>query len=247
MRMILRQAWLEAKLFVRGLDNLFWTLAFPVFFVVLYGLIYRDIVWEDTGMRAFEYTLPGVVIMALMVTGIMHTAIGFAEEREKGIYRRLSLTPLRPLAILGGQLLQRYGLILVQTGLLLAIGRLAFGARIAGSVLWVWVVVSVGSLCFLAIGFLLTGFVRSARAANGITMVVFFLLLFLGGIFFPQEIMPGVLRPVSRALPSTLAGTALREIMILGHGPGAVWTDLAALGGWFVAVFLAAVRLFRWE
>ena len=39
MGITLRQAWLETKLFVRGLDNLFWTLAFPMFFVALFGLI----------------------------------------------------------------------------------------------------------------------------------------------------------------------------------------------------------------
>jgi ABC-2 type transport system permease protein len=243
----LRQAWLETKLFVRGLDNLFWTLAFPVFFVVLYGLIYGDTLWEDAGMRAFEYTLPGVVVMALMVTGIMHTGIGFAEEREKGIYRRLSLTPLRPSAILGGQLLHRYALIFIQTCLLFVIGWLGFGARIVGNLGWIWLVVTAGSLCFLSIGFLLAGFVRSARAANGITMVVFFMFLLLGGVFFPSDMMPGFLATISRALPSTLVNTALREIMILGRGPAAVWRELAAVGGWFLVSFLVAIKRFRWE
>jgi ABC-2 type transport system permease protein len=247
MRITLRQAWLETKLFVRGLDNLFWTLAFPMFFVVLYGLIYRDTLWEDMGMRAFEYAFPGVVVMALMVTGIMHTGIGFVEEREKGIYRRLSLTPLQPAAILGGQLLHRYVLILVQTCLLFAIGGLGFGARIAGNLGWIWLVVTIGSLCFLSIGFLLAGFVRSARAANGIATAVFFMFLLLGGVFFPSDMMPGFLASISRALPSTLVNTALREIMILGRGPISVWRELAAAGGWFLVSFFVAIKLFRWE
>ena len=245
--MLLRQTWLETKLFLRGLDNLFWTLAFPVFFVVLYGFIYGDMVWDELGIRAFEYTLPGIVVMALMVTGIMHTAIGFAEDREKGIYRRLSLTPLRPSALLGGQLLQRYGLILVQTVLLLTIGMLGFGARNAGRIVDLWIVVTLGAMCFLSVGFLLAGFVRSARAANGITMVVFFLLLFLGGVFFPSAVMPNVVAKLSLGLPSTLVNTALREVMILGQGLPAVWRELSGIAGWFIASFALAVLRFRWE
>jgi len=187
------------------------------------------------------------VVMAMMVTGIMHTGIGFVEEREKGIYRRLSLTPLQPSAILGGQLLHRYGLILVQTGLLFAIGGLGFGARISGNLGWIWLVVTIGSLCFLSIGFLLAGFVQTARAANGIATAVFFLFLMLGGIFFPSDMMPGFLATVSRALPSTLVNTALREVMIQGRGPAAIWRELAAVGGWFLVSFVVAIKLFRWE
>ncbi len=245
--MLLRQTWLETKLFLRGLDNLFWTLAFPVFFVILYGLIYGDMVWDEYGMRAFEYTLPGIVVMALMVTGIMHTAIGFAEDREKGVYRRLSLTPLRPSAILGGQLLQRYGLVLVQVSLLLVLGSLAFGARNAGRWIDLWIAVTGGAFCFLSFGFLLAGLVRSAKAANGIAMIAFFFLLFLGEIFFPAEVLPESLAFASRWLPSSLVNAILRGVMILGEGIGAMWRELLGIGTWFLVTFVVAVRLFRWE
>lgn len=248
MTMLVRQAWMETKLFFRGLDNVFWTLAFPVFFIVLFGLLYGDMLWyEDLGVRAIDHILPGITVMALMVTGMMQTAIGFSEEREKGIYRRLALTPLRPSAILGGQILHRYFLVLLQTCILFALGIAAFEVRITGSGLWIWLIVTLGALCFLALGFLLAGLVRSAQAAPGITMVVFFLLLFLGGIFFPREMMPGFLGALSRVLPSTMLNDALREVMILGRGIGAVWQELLGVAGWFMAGALGALRLFRWE
>jgi len=105
MRILAGQIALETKLFLRRKDDLFWTLAFPMFFMILYGLIYGDMVWDDYGMRAIDYILPGIIVMALMVTGIMATATGFVEEREKKIYRRLSLTPLKRQTIIGGQIL----------------------------------------------------------------------------------------------------------------------------------------------
>lgn len=247
MTQLLRQTWIETKLFVRGMDNLFWTLAFPVFFVVLYGLIYGEMVWDEYGMRAFEYTLPGIVVMALMVTGIMHTAIGFAEDREKGVFRRLSLTPLRPAALLGGQLLHRYGLVLVQATLILALGSLAFGARSVGRWIDLWIAITGGALCFLSLGFLLAGLVRSAKAANGIAMVVFFLFLFLGDIFFPADVLPDSLAFVSRGLPSSLVNASLRGVMIGGERIGAMWRELLGIGAWFLVSFVLAVRLFRWE
>jgi len=247
MKILARQVKLEMKLFLRRKDDLFWTLAFPLFFIVLFGLIYGDMLWEDFGLRAIEYILPGIIVMALMITGIMATASGFVEERERGIYRRLSLTPLKRHTILGGQLIQRYIVILVQTILLLVVGGLAFDIRISGNLFWLWLVVTLGALCFLSIGFLLTGLIKSARAANGISMVVFFMLMFLGGIYFPNEIMPDFLRIFSDALPSTNVNDVFRAVIIMDIGIGEMWRELLIVGGWFVGSLVVAVRLFRWE
>lgn len=247
MKVLTRQVMLETRLFLRRRDDLFWTLAFPLFFIALYGLIYQDMLWEDLGLRAIEYILPGIVVMALMVSGIMATATGFVEERQRGIYRRLSLTPLKRRTILGGQLIQRYMVILVQTTLLLIVGGLAFNIRISGNLFWVWLVMTLGALCFLSIGFLLTGLISSARAANGISMVVFFMLMFLGGLFFPNDLMPDFLRIFSSTLPSTNLNDALRAVMIMGLGIREVWRELLIVGGWFVGSLMLAVRLFRWE
>ena len=247
MSILARQVILEMKLFLRRKDDLFWTLAFPLFFIILFGLMYQDMVWEDFGLRAIEYILPGIIVMALMTSGIMATASGFVEEREKGVYRRLSLTPLKRHTILGGQLIQRYVVILVQTVLLLVVGALAFNIQISGDLLWVWLVVTMGALCFLSIGFLLTGLIKTARAANGISMVVFFMLMFLGGIYFPNDLMPDFLRVFSDVLPSTNLNDVFRAVMITGLGIGEMWRELLIVGGWFIGSLVLAVRLFRWE
>lgn len=247
MKILGRQVMLEMRLFLRRKDDLFWTVAFPVFFIVLFGLIYGDMEWDFVDLRAIEYIMPGIVVMALMTSGIMATASGFVEERERGIYRRLSLTPLKRHTILGGQLVQRYIVILVQTALLLVVGVLAFNISIQGNPLWVWLVVTLGALCFLSIGFLLTGLIKTARAANGISMVVFFMLMFLGGIFFPTEMMPDFLRTFSGVLPSTSLNDVFRAVIIMDLGAGEIWRELLIAGGWSVGSLLLAVRLFRWE
>ncbi len=247
MRMLFRQATLETKLLLRDKESLFWTLIFPLLFVVLFGLLYGDTVWEGMDIPAIAYVMPGILVMGLMVTGLMATAQTFALEREKGIYRRLSLTPLRPYAILGGQILNRYLWIMVQMLVLLLVGILAFSVPVRGHPLWIWLVITLGALCFMSIGFLLAGLIRSASAANGITMVVFFLLLFLGGVFFPVDMMPTFLSSFAQALPSTLINHALREVMVVGAGIGEVWSQLLGAVGWAVVSLFGAIKLFRWE
>lgn len=238
---------LQMKLFIRQKDELFWNLAFPLFFIVLYGLIYRDMVWDDYGMRAIEYMLPGIIVMAVMVNGIMSSATSFVEERSKGIYRRLSLTPVKRQTIIIAQILHRYIIILIQTIILLAIGILAFDIRVNGNYFYFWIVLTLGAVCFLSIGFALASIIRSVRSATPICMIVFFVFLFLGGIFFPNSIMPDFLVVISKGLPSTHMGDALRAIVIDGLGLGAIWEALTAMGGWIAAGLIISIKFFRWE
>ena len=247
MNMLTGQIALEVKLFLRRRDELFWTVVFPVFFIVLYGLIYGDTEWSDQGLRAIDYLLPGIVTMAVMITGIMSTANGFVEEREKGIYRRLSLTPLRKQALIAGQIGQRYLVILAQAVIIILIGVLAFDVDVVGNYVLFWFALTVGAVCFLTIGFALTGLIKNARSSTPITMIAFFMLLFVGGLFFPVDIMPGFLQAISTGLPSTHLNDALRIVAVEEGGIGDIWVNLAVLAGWTIGCLGLSIRFFKWE
>lgn len=245
MRILAGQIALETKLFFRRKDELFWNLAFPMFFMVLYGLIYGNTMWGD--ILAIEYMFPGIIVMALMVNGIMVSATVFVEERGKGIYRRLSLTPLKRQTIIGAQILHRYIVTLVQTLLLLVVGVFAFKVNIVGNYFFFWLILTFGSLCFLSIGFALATLIRSTRSATPICMIIFFMMLFLGGIFFPTNIMPDFLVVITKALPSTHLNDALRLITIEVAGLGAAWLELLVVGGWLIVSLGLSIKFFRWE
>ena len=236
---------MENKLFVRSKDGLFWTLLFPSFFIMLFGFIYGDTQWEE--IRAIDHMLPGIIVMAIMVTGIMYTATMFVEERAKGIYRRLSVTPVKKQTILAAQLSNRYLLVLAQTALLLLVGLLVFNVTILGNWFILFALLTLGALCFLSIGFALTGLIKTPGSANAITMIVFFFLMFMGGIFFPVDIMPEALSYVVNVLPSTHLNDAFREVAIFGHGLGDIWINIGVVTAWIIASLGLAIKTFRWE
>ena len=68
-----------------------------------------------------------------MVTCIMNTTMGVVSDRGKGIFRRLSLTPLKRQTLIGGQIVTRYLIILVQALILIAIGVIFFKVTIGGN------------------------------------------------------------------------------------------------------------------
>lgn len=213
--------------------------------MVLFGLVRKDEIWD--GMPAIDYVLSGIIVMAVMITGIVQTAIGAVEEREKGIFRRLSLTPLKRQTLIGGQIAHRYLIVLVQTAILIAIGIVFFDITIGGNYLLFWAVLTVGALSFLALGFALASFIGSEKAAHPVSIIVCFALMFLGGCFFPIEAMPKFLHPVCEAFPTLHLNDALRMIAVEEAEVSEVWRELPVLLGWLVGCSALAVKFFRWE
>jgi ABC-2 type transport system permease protein len=238
---------MQMRLFLRRKDELFWTLAFPVLFILLFGAIYGNSKWEGMSIRSIDYLLPGIIVMGAMVTGIMRTATAFVQEREQGIYRRLALTPLTRTTLIGSQLLQHYLVIIVQTLLLVAIGGLAFKTHLTGNTALFWLTLSVGALCFMSIGFALTGLIKTLRSATPIIQITYFALMFLGGIFFPNSLLPKWLGNAASILPSTQMGDALRAVVYNGAGIGDIWQKLAIMGAWIAVCMVISIRFFRWE
>ena len=71
-----------------------------------------------------------------------------------------------------------------------------------------------GTLTFLAMGYMLSAFAKTQETIMPLLMVVQFPMMFLSGIFFPVEIVPGFMRPIMNAIPLTYLGDSLRQVMV---------------------------------
>ena len=243
MKLLINQIKIETKLFFRYKETVFWSFAFPVFFMVLFGLLG----FGGDRVKYINFLLPGMIVMALMTTCIISTAVDIVSDRSKGIFRRLFVTPLSKPILLGGKIINRYIIVLLQTILLIVVAVVFFGARISGNYLLFWLVLTVGMLSFLGIGFVIASFVRRTESVHPISMIAFFLLMFLGETFWPTQMMPKFLQPVTKVLPTTYLNRALREVSIEAAGIEAIWLNLLIPIGWLIVCFVLSIRFFRWE
>ena len=113
MTTLVGQIKLETKLFLRDKRSLFMTFAFPVIMILIFGSVFSGQTWS--GLPAINYLLPGIIVMALMMVTMNNNAVKIAGDREKGIYRRLSLTPLKRQTLLNGQIIVRYLIVIAST------------------------------------------------------------------------------------------------------------------------------------
>ena len=201
---------------------------------------------QTENLTFISYLVPSILGMALMQLGIF-SAVPLVADREKLILKRLSATPLRRWQLVGSNVVMRLIVSIVQTLIIVGVGSRLFGVEIAGNPVLIGLFVVLGSLTFIALGYVIASFASTEDAAQGMTSVVQFPLMFLSGTFFPIDTMPDYLKAVARVMPLTYLGDALRQVMVNGTPFAPLWVCVAVLLGFLVICFAIAARFFRWQ
>ena len=201
---------------------------------------------QTENLNFISYFVPSMLGLSVMQVGIF-AAIPLVADREKLILKRLAATPLRRWQLVGSNVLMRLLIALVQAVIIVGVGVLAFGVHITGSLPLVVGFVALGSMAFLALGYVVASFASTEDSANGMTSVIQFPMMFLSGTFFPIDQMPDVLRTISRIIPLTYLSDALRQVMVDGAAFAPLWLCAVVLVGWLVACFGVAAVKFRWQ
>jgi ABC-2 type transport system permease protein len=190
---------------------------------------------------------PGILAMSLMNSGVIGLATAFVTYRERGILRRIRVTPFPLTSFILARVISQLLLAGLQAVILIGMAWAFFGLHLRGNPLVLLLAIVAGALAFLAIGFAISGIAPNAETAASYANLVTFPMLFLSGIFFSMENAPAWLRPITKVLPLSYLVDALREPMSFGNGLSAIWLDLLALILTFVIAMAIAVRFFRWD
>jgi ABC-2 type transport system permease protein len=190
---------------------------------------------------------PGILAMSLMNSGVIGLATAFVTYRERGILRRVRVTPFPLTSFILARVISQLLVAGLQAVILIGMAWAFFGLHLRGNPLVLLLAIVAGALAFLAIGFAISGIAPNAETAASYANLVTFPMLFLSGIFFSMENAPAWLRPITKLLPLTYLVDALREVMSFGNGLSAIWLDLLALILTFIIAMAIAVRFFRWD
>jgi ABC-2 type transport system permease protein len=185
---------------------------------------------------AFALAVP-FIQGALFAT--MNTGTDLARDIQTGFLSRLSLTPMRGIALLCGQLGGVIVLSLVQATVYLGVGIIV-GVRIAGGPAGVLVLFLFAALVGLAFGAL--GAFAALRTGSGEAVQslfpAFFVFLFISSMNIPRNLIEATwFRDAATANPVSYLLEAVRSVIITG------WDVQALALGFGIAAALAVVAL----
>jgi ABC-2 type transport system permease protein len=234
MKMLLKLAWLEGKLLVREPVTLVFTLGLPIVMELVMGGVFGNSADPDfyRGVGAMDYYLPAYVGIVVAALGLITLPTHIATYRERGVLRRFEASSIPRRTIIGAHSIVMIGLAAIGAILVVIVGVIAYDPALAHS--WVEVAIAylISVLAFAAIGTLLGLAVATARAAQGIGIMLWFVMFMVGGAGPPPEVLGSVMNAVGSATP-------LKHVILMIQDPwlgfGWNWTETGIVAGFGVA------------
>ncbi|AKN69175.1 ABC transporter [Streptomyces sp. PBH53] len=222
-----------------------------LFFSVLYPSIIYLIFSSSAGsagkvdgseLTVATYLMVSMASFGALTAVLMGNSERIAKERESGWVRQLRLTPLPGRGYVLAKTASAAVVSLPAIVVVFAVAAVLKHVRLDA---WQWLaltgVVWAGSLVFAALGVAL-GYLASGDAVRPITMIVYFGLSLLGGLWMPSTSFPQWLQDIAKWLP-THAYAALGRAIEQNQAPHA--QDIAVLAVSFVLFAGGAAWLYR--
>lgn len=251
---VLREGWTlgqrNLKHFTRLPRLLIFSTIQPVMFVLMFGYVFDGLVrgaLPDGYVNYLAFVMPGIFVQST-VFRMTQTAVGLAEDLERGVIDRFRSLPMSRSAVMVGRTIADLVRSMVVIVLMTAVGMLVgfrFTDGVAGALGTLAVVALFGyalSWVFVYVALHVPG----AESAQAAAFVAAFPLSFVSSVFVPPESMSiGWLRAIATHSPVSAAADAARGLAVTGPVAGPVLATLV-WSGLLLAIFIPlSVRRFR--
>jgi ABC-2 type transport system permease protein len=247
LRLMGRQIYYEQLNFWLNPTGAVFTVGFSVVFLVLVGSTAGNQHSSAIGGGLLiQYYVPGFVAYGVMAACFNTLAINLVVRREMGLLKRVRLSPLPTWAMMGAVSANALIISVLQVILVLLIGRFGYDVPFPHNLAAFVVALLVGAASFTALGLGVSTLIPNQESGAPITSVVFFVLLFLSGLWFPLSPRSGLAK-FSSYLPVRHMIIAVYDASIAQKGTSSwPWHDILIMAIWGVGSGLVAARRWSW-
>jgi ABC-2 type transport system permease protein len=235
---------IEARLFLR--DPMSFTVGLLLPTVVLIGLgavpMLREPAEDMGGQRFVDYFAPSVIVMAVGVIGLTNLPAVLAAYREQGVLRRMRTTPVHPVKLLLAQLVVNLGASLLSAALVIVAGKLVYDVPLPEHAWGFAIAFVLGITAVFALGMLVAALAPTARAASGLSTVLFMTAMFFGGVYLPRFMLPDAVARIGDFVPP-----GVQSLLDAWTGTAPAVIPLVVMAATAIAAGALAARIFKWE
>lgn len=224
---------------VRDKITLFYSLTFPLVLMIGLGFYFNE---GDQQLLI----VAGVTAISTIFWGMQGIAFQVHEQRNRGVYKLVKLTPMPLIVFISIMVLARtfigvlINLIVWVTGIILfQLDVTAFGFTI-GLLLLI-----IGSLCFTSIGFVISNFARNEAQINMVSNFIQLPMIFMSSAFYSLKSAPDWVIFIGKVFPFEHYAKALRGIMVGENG--ILLTGFGVPIIYLVLTFILSIVTFKWE
>jgi ABC-2 type transport system permease protein len=233
----------------------FWLNPIGAVFTVGFSVVFLVLVGSSAGHQRssaiaggliINYYVPGFIAYGVMAACFNMLTINLVVRREMGLLKRVRLSPLPTWAMMAAIAANAIIISAVQVVLVLLIGRFGYNVAFPHNPAAFVVALIVGAASFTALGLGVSTLIPNQEAGAPVTSIVFFVLLFLSGLWFPLSANSGLAK-FSSYLPVRHMILAVYDASIVQKGASSwPWHDIFIMAIWGVLAVLVATRRWSW-
>jgi ABC transporter DrrB family efflux protein len=227
-------------------EFLFFSTIQPIMFVLLFRYVFGGAIHAPGGGPYVDYLMAGIFVQSVSF-GSISTAVGLAEDLQKGLLERFRALPMARSAVLTGRTTADLFRNIFVAGVITAVGY-AVGFRIGAGVPAFVAGIALILLFAYAMswGFAVIGLsAANSETAQVMAFPILFPLVFASPAFVGVNTMPGWLRAFATHQPIGVVVTATRALMEGGPTATPVFQALLWCAGLLIVFVPFAVRQYR--
>ena len=193
----------------------------------------------------FQFVLPGVLGMNVTFAILLGVAASIAREREDGTIDGIMVAPVSRLTIILGKSFSQTVRGLAQASIVLTLAMILFRVVIHGNFLLLAFLMLLCVFSFVGLSVFISSLGERQETATAIMVTLQFPMLFLSGVFFPIQQMPGFVQVLSKLMPLTYAVQAMRKVIVMGAGFSDVLPEMVIMATFGAVMLVIAIKTFN--
>ena len=234
---------MELRLFFREKQAVFWTFAYPLTMLGLFGVMFGQ---KSFGAQYSDLYVPSWIGVNSLSISLFTIGTVLTSYRERDILKRYQATPASAVTVLGAQFIPGVIILLFSGFLMVLEGKLFFHLSMPKSLGFFLLFLALSVFALFPFGLLLSSLVKNTRTAAALSSVVLNLMLLFSGATFPLTMFPHFLQQVAKILPLYYVIKLLQDAWnqrILSS----VTVDVIVLLGIGILCSALSAKFFKWQ
>lgn len=196
------------------------------------------------GDNPYNQSSPGILVQ-FAIFGLTTSAQILVQEKKSRTLQRLMTTAMKPWEIIAGHMLAMFGIVFLQTAMLVIFGQLVLNVNYLREPLGTLLVAVALCLWIASMGLLIGVIAKEEQQVILFSMIAMFVFSALGGAWFPLEVAGSTFSTIGKLTPSAWAMDGFQNILIRGLGLESTWLPIGILMAYSILFFVIAVWRFR--
>ena len=264
--LVFQQIRYQNKIFWRTPIAAFFTLAFPLMFLVLFAALFGTEEIVELGVTTAQFYAPALAVFGAASATYTNLATSTAIARDEGILKRVRGTPLPPWIYIAGRVGSALWMAVLAVLIMMSVGVVVFDVEVIARTLPAAILsFVVGATTFAALGLFVAAMITSGDSAPAVTNATLLPIAFVSDVFIAVENPPVWLETLGNIFPlkhfansfgeafhpaltgNGFAWTGTEFSEFIGTGEYAIGLHLVVMAVWGIAAAVLAVRYFRWD